>query len=155
VSNITLHVRNGNATLASTLTLQRYDLEDWTTIRTLPIQPSDNFSAVSMDEIITYPVNINETVKLRIHGGDRFIQLYRIDAEAFSASGIENNNASVLQIKNRKLIVPEPMHISVYNSLGMTVFSRFIEKDTEIPASVKEGAYVVKYPGGTQKVIVN
>jgi arylsulfatase A-like enzyme len=155
VSNITLHVRNGNATLASTLTLQRYDLEDWTTIRTLPVQPADNFSAVSMDEIITYPVNINETVKLRIHGGDRFIQLYRIDAEAFSASGIENNNASVLQIKNRKLIVPEPMHISVYNSLGMMVFSRFIEKDTEIPASVKEGAYVVKYPGGTQKVLID
>ncbi|HQB27463.1 MAG TPA: sulfatase [Paludibacter sp.] len=155
VGNITLHVRNGNATLASSLTLQRYDLEDWTTISTIPIQPADNFSAVSIDEVITCPVNINETVKLRIHGGERFVQLYRIDAEAFGASGIKNNNASVLQINNRKLIVPEPMYVSIYNTLGMMAFSRFIEKDTEIPASIEDGIYVIKFPGGTKKILVN
>lgn len=154
VSNITLHVRNGNATLASTLTLQRYDLEDWTTISTLPVQPADNFGAVSMDEIITYPVNINETVKLRIHGGDRFIQLYRIDAEAYSASGLNKHPASLITLQGRNIRVPSPMNISIINTIGVLLYQERIETELELPAFIGNGIYFIQSEFGTQKIFI-
>lgn len=80
--NITLHVRNGNATTASTLTLQKYVSGAWTTITTLTVKRADAYYATKIDEIITYNIDINAPVKLRIYGGDKFIHLFRVDIVA-------------------------------------------------------------------------
>jgi len=80
--NITLHVRNGNATVATTLTLQKYVSGAWTTITTLAVGRADAYYATKIDQILTYNININSPVKLRIYGGDKFIMLFRVDIEA-------------------------------------------------------------------------
>lgn len=100
--NITLHVRNGNSTTASTLTLQKYVGGAWTTITTLAVKRADIYYTTKIDEIITYNININAAVKLRIYGGDKFIHLFRVDIDAHYKAGLLSaiNSATAQQTAN-------------------------------------------------------
>lgn len=75
---LTLHVKNGNGENTTMLALEKYEEGTWKFITSLELLPS-NALRTSRDEIITYPVNINQPVKLRLRNmGTRYINLYRI-----------------------------------------------------------------------------
>ena len=79
---LTIHVKNGNGENATMLALEKYEEGTWKFITSLELLPS-NALRTSRDEIITYPVNINHPVKLRLRNiGTRYINLYRISLGA-------------------------------------------------------------------------
>lgn len=152
---MTLHVRNGNATAATTLTLQKYDQEYWTSIATLPVKAANVYSSTALDEVITYPINISEEVKLRIHGGDRYVQVYRFEIEPFSATSIKNVTENIFRLKDRLIYSDVPTNVSIYNTLGELIYKKYIENEHEIPADITPGIYILKSPLGSQKIIIN
>jgi arylsulfatase A-like enzyme len=153
---MTLHVRNGNANIATSITLQKYDEEYWSTITELPVQPSGNFSQTSIDEIIEYDININEEVILRIHGGDRFVQLYRVDIEAYGTTGITRPEPkpAPFSIHGRRIIADFPVKISIYNMLGKLVYENELSHETVLPEQLGKGVFVVKWDEGSQKILL-
>jgi len=153
--NITLHVRNGNSTADGKITLQKYDAEDWTTITELPVKFANSYNATSIDEVISYPVNLNEEVKLRIHGGDKFVQVFRVDVTPFGISGLNNFKSEFFSLQGRKLTVRQPTKISLYNTMGALIYEKIIEHETELPAQIGNGIFLAKTGMGTQKIFLN
>lgn len=152
---ISLHVRNGNSTSDTNLTLQKFDAEDWSTIAELPVRGANSFNATSIDEILTYPVNMNEEVKLRVHGGNKFVQIFRVDVTPFGASDLKGYQMDLLKLKGRTLFVSEPTNISLYNIMGVKVFEKKIEREIILPARIGNGIFLVKTNQGTQKIVLN
>ncbi|MPM77094.1 hypothetical protein SDC9_124094 [bioreactor metagenome] len=152
--NITLHVRNGNATADGKITLQKYDAEDWSTITELPVRFADSYNATSIDEVISYPVNLDEEVKLRVHGGDKFVQVFRVDVTPFGFSGLNNSKADIFGLAGRKITVQHPTRLSLYNTMGVLVYEKEIENQTGLPAYVGNGIFLAKTGMGTQKIFI-
>ncbi len=151
---ITLHVRNGNASTETKLILQEYDLEAWTTIDSIVVQPSGAYSATSIDEVITYPVNINEVVKLRICGGDKFVSVFKIEVTPYNWTGLLTHKTDFFKIYGRKIVFPKPNRISVYNMLGALVFESNIQSEIKLPESLGRGIFIVKCSQGSQKIFL-
>jgi hypothetical protein len=151
---ISLHVRNGNPTADTKLTLQKYDAEDWSTIAELPVKFANSFNTTSIDEIINYPLNLNEEVKLRVHGGDKFVQIYRVDVTPFAASGVASHQMDLFRVKGRKLFAAQPTNVSLYNTLGIMVYEKRIDNEIELPARIGNGIFLAKTYLGTQKIFV-
>lgn len=99
---ITLHVRNCNNTTNTNLYLQKYENSTWTTIKNYTIYKAENYSATSIDEIKTYDINSTTPIKLRLVGGSKFIDLFRVDIQAhykaYLLAGI--NDATTLKNNN-------------------------------------------------------
>lgn len=101
---ITLHVRNCNTTTNTNLYLQKYENGTWTTIKNYTIYKAENYSATAVDEIKTYDINSTTPIKLRLVGGSKFIDLFRVDIQAhykayllagiYEATALKNNNAA-------------------------------------------------------------
>jgi hypothetical protein len=153
---LTMHVRNGNPNANSSLTLQaKYnDDEDWTTIQELTVKNSNSYSSTTIDEIISYPVNINEEVKLRIHGGSKFIQMFRIEVSSYQPNGVRSIGNTNIKIYGRHIIVPEPMKICLYNSTGKLVIEKDISSEFDLPASLGNGLFLLKHDNGVNKIIL-
>jgi|GEM_PF-1070558 len=151
---LTMHLRNGAANVSSYLSLQKYDEEEWTTLAYMPIKKQSDYGATALDEIITYPVNINQQVKLRIRGGKQFTQIFRLDITPYGVSGLHNYKENLFGMQGRKIIVQQPTKISLYNTLGIMVYEKNIETETELPARIGNGIFLAKTDLGTQKIFI-
>lgn len=101
---MTVHVRCGNATAGTTLTLQKYESGAWTTMssKTLTIRKSEAYQATSVDEVITVNINSKVPIKLRLCGGSKFVMLYRVDIESHYKEFLQTaiNTANALKTAN-------------------------------------------------------
>jgi len=152
---LTIHVRDCNATTDSKLTLQQYIDEDWTTITELPVHKANDYNVTSIDEVITYPININSEVKLRIHGGDKFIQIFEVKIENFNQTGLNKLALLPFKITGRRLMVSQPSKISVYSMIGVLLFEKLIENEIVLPESMGYGLFIVKTGLNTQKIVLS
>ena len=83
---ITLHARNGNNNNYDDITIDEYDTirYEWKTIKTLRIR--GNSSYASLDEVISYDINSETPIKLRINHGNRYVALYKVVLEPYGGS---------------------------------------------------------------------
>ena len=155
--SIILHVRGGNNTTATQLTIQKWESDTWTTITNLPVQNRAAFYASSVDEIIKYKIGSNTPIKLRIAHLDTqpFFQIYQVDIQEFAPSAVINPEAVGFKQMGRKLIVDEPTKISIYNTIGSLIFEKQVVNELEIPASLGNGVFMVKTSKGSQKISLN
>ncbi|MFA5418015.1 MAG: sulfatase [Bacteroidales bacterium] len=151
---LSLHVRSGVTDITGYLSLQQWVNMEWVTIAYLTIQGRNAYSQTAIDEIITYPLNINSEVRLRIRGGNRFTQIFRFDVTPYSALGLHQHPASLITLQGRSLSVPHPMKVMVYNTMGVLVFQENIEKETMLPDYIEEGIYIAVTEAGTQKIFI-
>jgi hypothetical protein len=151
---LTLHVRSGAANQQGYLSVQKYDEEDWTTLAYLNTKKQTDFSATSIDEVITCPININEEVKLRLRGGNRYTQIFKLEITPYGASDIQHMPADKFHIHGRKLTVRAPTCISLYNAFGVKVFEQQVEHETMLPPYVGSGVFMLRTDAGMQKVLL-
>ena len=152
---ITLHVRNGNSTDTTSLTLQKYVNNGWTKINTFILRKTNDFSSTSMDEILKYDVNSAVPIRLRLSRGAKFINLYRVDVQAYGETGVKTSLSTPLKVIGRKIYCDEPTKLSVYNVLGVSMFEKFIENEIELPVTIDKGIFLVKTNEGVQKIFIN
>lgn len=153
---ITIHARNGNTTAGTTLKLQQYLMDTWTDLYTFDLQPSDNYRQTAVDEILSFDIQSEVPVKLRISRGDKFIYLFRIDIAAYKAPSSVTNPVYVgFKLSGRTLSTDEPTQVTIYNMLGKSVFEAYVEQRTELPESIEKGLYIVKGKNGNQKIYLN
>ena len=89
---LTLHVKNGNGENPTWLALEKFEDDTWKFITSLELLPS-NALRTSRDEIITYPVNIDQPVKLRVRNmGTRYVNLYRISIGGEQVPGVKQES---------------------------------------------------------------
>lgn len=151
---VTLHVRNGNSTDATTLSLEKYVDGVWTNVYDFPIQGHGAFSATTLDEVVTYDVNSAVPIKLRVSRGTKFINLFRIDIAAYETTGLKSIESNPFKLMGRKLVTEQPTEISVYNASGALLFQKAVETEIELPATLKKGFYFIKSQLGSQKIIL-
>lgn len=152
---LTLHVRSGAANQAGYIALQQFDDEDWTTLAYLDTKKQTDFSANSIGEIIVYPININEEVKLRIQGGNRFTQIFRVDITPYgSVLGLKNMQPNTFYVHDRSLTVNASCRVSLYNALGIKVFDRYVEHAILFPESIGNGVFFLKTDRGVRKILL-
>lgn len=151
---VTLHVRNGNETAATTLSLEKYVDGAWTNVYDFPIQGHGAFNATSLDEVVSYNVNSMVPIKLRISRGSKFINLFRIDIEEYGTTALNNIELNPFKLMGRKLVTEQPTEISIYNASGALLFQKAVETEIELPATLKKGFYFIKSQLGSQKIIL-
>jgi arylsulfatase A-like enzyme len=150
---LTLHIRSGATGMPGYLSVQKYDEVDWTTLACLDTQKQSDYNAASIDEIITCPININEDVKLRIRGGNRFTQIFRIDITPYRKTDLQAPALTDnFHLHGRRLSLHAPSHVSVYNAEGIKVFEKYVERETSLPASIGSGVFLIRLNTGTQKI---
>lgn len=151
---MTLHVRNGNTTDTTTLTLQKYVNNVWTKINTFVIRKTNDYSSSSMDEILKYDINSTAPVRLRLSRGSKFINLYRVDVLPYGETAVKTTLFTPLKVIGRTIYCEEPTKISVFNVLGVLVFENHMENEIELPASVGKGIFIIKTSRGVQKIFI-
>ena len=152
---ITVHVRNGNKTAATTMKVQKFEMDMWSDVHTFDLQPSNNFKDTSVDEILSFDIASIVPIKLRLSRGDKFIMLFQVDIATYAPSSVTNPVYAGFKLSGRTLSTDEPTQVSIYNMLGKSVFEAYVEQTTELPVSIENGLYIVKGKNGNQKVFVN
>jgi arylsulfatase A-like enzyme len=152
---ISLHVRNGNATNATTLTLQKMENSNWNDLHTFQVSPANVYSSTYLDEVISYDIQSTDSIKLRISRGDRFINLFRIDVSPYVSTGTQNIKSSNIKLAGRNLMVDKPSRISIFSPLGICVYENFVDQQITLPSFVEQGIYVIVSDDGAQKIILN
>lgn len=99
---ITIHGRCGNTTASTTISIQKYENNEWTNVKNLTLAKSNNYNETTVDEIKTYDLNSVDSIKLRICGGTKFAMLFRIDiAEHIKANlKLSLDSANVIKTDN-------------------------------------------------------
>jgi len=151
---LTLHVRSGAPNQKGYISVQKFDDEDWTTLAYLSTKKQTDFSATSIDEIITYPINIDEEVKLRIQGGNKYTQIFRVDITPYGVSGLQNIQQDNSYVYGRTLKIGAPCRISLYNTLGIKVFEKYVEDEILLPQSIGSGFFLLKTNMGVRKILL-
>lgn len=124
-------------------------------IHTFDLKPYGEVIVTSLDEIVTYNINLTSAIKLRIIGGAKFTYLYRVDIAANEASGLNDIKSSSFKLAGRKLITSQPVNISLYNSVGALVFEKDVQNEIELPISLGKGIFFIKSNQGSQKIVLN
>jgi hypothetical protein len=151
---LSLHLRSGVTDISGYLTLQQFNGVEWENMAILTTKGRNAYAQNAMDEIISFPVNINEQVKLRIRGGNRFTQIFRFDVTPYSTSGLNKRPAPLITLQGRNIRVPSPMSISIFNTMGVLLYQEKIETEMELPASFGNGIYFIQSEFGTQKIFI-
>lgn len=151
---LSLHLRSGVTDISGYLTLQQFNGVEWENMAILTTKGRNAYAQNAVDEIISFPVNINEQVKLRIRGGNRFTQIFRFDVTPYSTSGLNKRPAPLITLQGRNIRVPSPMSISIFNTMGVLLYQEKIETEMELPASFGNGIYFIQSEFGTQKIFI-
>jgi hypothetical protein len=149
---ITVHARNGNKTDSTTLKLQKYEMDAWTDLHVFDLQPSNSFRETSLDEIVSFNIQSEVPIKLRLSRGNKFIMLFQVDIAAYAPTSVKNPVYAGFRLSGRTLSTDEPTQVSLYNILGKVVHEVYVENSVELPASIGDGLYIVKGNQGIQKI---
>lgn len=145
---ITVHVRNGNNTAATTLTLEQYVSGSWSLLNTFNLRAKNAYSATSVDEVLSYRIDSPTPVKLRLSRGDRFISLLRVDITAYGedASAVPEVFVGKISISGNTVILNEleGKHLQVYNLSGMLVNEITLTQAHESIRLPHKGVYVLR-----------
>ena len=85
---MTLHVRSGNATTDTKIYLEAKD-DDWTTLDSIVVHKTNNYNTTSIDEIITYPINLYGNIRLRVRCSSFFINIFEATIDQYNPSGLK------------------------------------------------------------------
>jgi len=152
---LTLHVRNGNINNNTLLALEKWENGSWVKFYNFELQP---YAALrtSRDQILTYEINTEDPVKLRIRNdGTRYVNLYRVSIGSYDGTTqVVTTRSNLFKLKGRKLMIEEPSIISVYSLMGIKVFDQFVENEIDIPERIQKGIYIVSTNQGAQKIFL-
>ncbi len=152
---MTLHVRSGTSNADGYISVQKYDTEDWETLAWLKIKKRNDYSNVSIDEVITCPVNINEVIKLRIRGGNRYTQIFSVDVTPYgSTANVHQHKENVFCLNGRNLTVSQPAWVTIYNALGVKMIEKQVEREWFLPEQIGHGLFIVNSMLGTKKILL-
>lgn len=70
-------------------------------------------------------------------------------------TGINPVSSASFKQYGRKLVINKPADISIYNTVGTLVYQQVQVKETEIPASVGNGVFIVKSGPGVRKIYLS
>lgn len=157
--DFTIHIRNGNATNATKVAVEKLVDGVWTNVYTFDLQNNSAFEGVTQDEVLTTNLNLEGPVKLRlinnaVDKNNRFMNLYGFEIKSRVPSAVGNVVSNPFKIAGRRLTTETPVNIAIYNTLGAMVFEQNVLDQVEIPANVGNGVFVVKSALGTQKLIL-
>lgn len=157
-SKLTMHVRNGNATTATKLYLDKFDSggESYSTVDSAVVRGSSSYSGTSIDEIISFNINSPVQVKLRIHGGSTFVNVFKvvIDLYGITDNQIPTMNNIPFKLNGRKLTLEKSSKITIYSILGIPLFEKVIQSDVELPGYLGRGVFVLKIGTTSQKILL-
>lgn len=154
---ITLHIRDGNSTSATTIGLEKYDIATsaWVAINTFSLAKYNAYPT-TRDEVVTYNVNSSEPITLRLINNvaatKRFINLYKVDITANPTSDVRSTKVTPFKIIGRKIISEQSTKVILYNIQGALVFEKIIVNEIELPASLGTGLFIAKSEQGVQKI---
>ncbi|MPN15248.1 hypothetical protein SDC9_162578 [bioreactor metagenome] len=145
---ITVHVRNGNNTASTTLTLEKYVSGSWSLLNTFNLRAKNAYSATSVDEVLSYRIDSPTPVKLRLTRGDRFISLLRVDITAYGedASALPEVFTGKVSINEHQVILNGLIgyKATIYNLSGVVLFSKDKISENEIFTLADKGVYLLK-----------
>lgn len=150
---LTIHVRNGNGTNASSLLVEEYDpaTYSWNLIENLYVQPSNDYT--EQDEILELELNRSTPVTLRIYrGGTVFVAIYKIAVEKMAGgTSIQSTSAADaadLYLDDRTVYVTGNVaaaRLLIYDVCGKMIHeSALNDNSVQLPASVQSGTYIAK-----------
>ncbi|GAB1416141.1 hypothetical protein MASR2M117_15470 [Paludibacter sp.] len=152
---MTLHLRSGYRPADGFIAVQMYDSEDWLTLATFPIKKQDAFNQVSIDEVITCPININELVKLRIRGGNRYTQIFSVDVTPYgTTANVYQHRENMFCLHGRNLTVFQPTWVAIYNALGVKMIEKQVEQEWLLPEQLGHGFFIINSMYGTKKILL-
>lgn len=151
---LSVHVRNGNNTAATTLTLEKYVSGNWTLVDTLRLKAKNAYSSSSMDEVLRYKIDSPSPVKLRLSRGDRFISLLRVDITAFGETGLITAENKTIRLTGRTIRTDSPAMITLYNLMGVKVFETFTDYEVILPTSIGNGIFILRTTETAQKILL-
>lgn len=164
---ITIHVKNGNKGNDTNLGLEKYDAstETWARIHLFTLRKRDNLKNENgdalLDEALSFDVNSSTPIKLRLNNikyddglAVRFINMYRIEVTEFAGSAVPVLQIEGIKQIGRRIVVEEPMQLTVYNTLGKLIMNEYVTNETSIPAKFGNGVFILKTNKGNQKLIL-
>ncbi len=164
---IKVHIKNGNNGNDTNLGLEKYNTstESWERIHLFLVRKRTELvnenSEPLLDEVVSFDINSNAPIKLRLNNvkyedglATRFMNMYRIEVTEYVESSVP-----VLQIEGvkqigRRIVVDEPVQITVYNTLGKLIMNEYVTHETSIPAKFGNGVFILKTNKGNQKLIL-
>lgn len=156
---MTLHIRDGNPTAATTIGLEKYDVATsaWVPVTTLSLAKYNAYPT-TRDEVVTYNVDSSDPITLRLINNvaatKRFINLYEVEITAKGLTGLNTINVVPFKLMGRKLISEKPANLSLYNTQGALVFEKSFVNEIELPASLGTGLFFARNGQGTQKIFI-
>lgn len=159
---LTLHVKNDNGEKTTKLAVEKLEEGTWKAITSLELLPG-NALRTSCDEIITYPVNIDKPVKLRLRNtGTYFINLYQISlgGELENISALQALPTGNISIHGHTISLADApnQHLRIFNIAGVKIKEIKRTSDFETITLPQKGAYIVHLLNGkqtmTRKVII-
>lgn len=154
--NLYVHLRNGNAANATTITLQKYDNDSyaWSDVETKDVQATDNYpggGATQQDEIVVFNLDETSPVELQLSRGNnnRFIMIYKIALEKNGENSVKSTFSDNVNfyVSNKTAYVAgnvKNAKISVYDLSGKSILESMLEGNSISLASLQAGTYIIK-----------
>ncbi len=95
---ITLHARNMNTTNFDDITVEAYDTITftWKPIKTFRVKANNSYT--TLDEELSFNIDSQDPIKLRINRGNRYVQIYKVILEPFSGVPPESEKLGVFDL---------------------------------------------------------
>ncbi len=152
---ITVHVRNGNKTAGTSMPLLKQVNGNWEKIHDFSLRRNDSYTATSVDEVVSFDINSQEPIKLKLDRGDKFISIFKVEVTPFGETSVRNPESVPFLLTGRTLQVETPTMIKLYNLMGIKVFEAYVDNQISIPMSVGNGIFLMRGAEFTQKVFLN
>jgi hypothetical protein len=108
-----------------------------------------------VDEVVSFDINSQEPIKLKLDRGDKFISIFKVEVTPFGETSVRNPESVPFLLTGRTLQVETPTMIKLYNLMGIKVFEAYVDNQISIPMSVGNGIFLMRGAEFTQKVFLN
>jgi hypothetical protein len=152
---ITVHVRNGNKTAGTSMPLLKLVNGYWEKIHDFSLRRNDSYTAASVDEVVSFDINSQEPIKLKLDRGDKFISIFKVEVTAFGETSVKNPGTIPVRLTGRTLQVETPTMIKLYNLMGIKAFEAEVENQVSIPMSVGNGIFLLRVSDITRRILLN
>jgi len=153
--SIFIHVRNGNQSSATNVSLEQFIEGVWTQLYLFELQNWGAYPAYR-DEVLKYKIDASAPVKLRLINNvaaNRYMNLYRVDITSKTPNDLQTGKAgSSIKVNGRKIIANQPVKINIFSITGVLILTVNIEDEYEIPDAIGLGIYIIKSKEGIRKI---
>lgn len=164
---IKVHIKNGNNTNDTNLGLEKYNYstDTWERINLFLVRKRNDLlnenSEPLLDEVVSFDINSNAPIKLRLNNvkyddglATRFMNMYRVEVTEYAESAVPVLQIEGIKQIGRRIVVDEPVQITVYNTLGKLIMSEYVTNEISVPAKFGNGVFVLKTIKGNQKIVL-